>query len=66
MTAAVIKFPKEVIGSGGGVTARRERRGANDTNEGGEAAVSTGGLQRSPTPNPYVPKQPSEEDGMSL
>lgn len=67
MTAAVIKFPKETIGSGGGVNARRERRAATDTNESGEAAISSGGLPRSHTPNPYVPKQPSEEDdGMPL
>jgi hypothetical protein len=26
MTASVIKFPKQVIGQGGGVLARRERR----------------------------------------
>ena len=28
MTAAVIKFPRQVVGKGGGVMARRERRGA--------------------------------------
>eukprot|EP00984_Skeletonema_dohrnii_P005464 scaffold1922_cov128-Skeletonema_dohrnii-CCMP3373.AAC.2 len=30
MTAAVIKFPRQVVGKGGGVMARRERRGAVD------------------------------------
>jgi serine/threonine protein phosphatase PrpC len=30
MTSAVIKFPKQTIGKGGGVTARRERRGASE------------------------------------
>lgn len=60
MTASVIKFPKQVIGTGGGVMARRERRGANSTEENGQHFSS--GLRRSPTPNPYVPRQPSEED----
>mmetsp|Transcript_16974 Transcript_16974/g.35639 ORF Transcript_16974/g.35639 Transcript_16974/m.35639 type:complete len:681 (+) Transcript_16974:650-2692(+) len=31
MTAAVIKFPKQTVGEGGGVTARRERRGAAES-----------------------------------
>ncbi len=31
MTAAVIKFPKQTIGEGGGVTARRERRGESES-----------------------------------
>eukprot|EP00804_Cyclotella_cryptica_P002389 CCRYP_004091-RB/>CCRYP_004091-RB protein AED:0.04 eAED:0.04 QI:951/1/1/1/1/1/2/264/406 len=62
MTAAVIKFPKQSIGAGGGVIARRERRGANDS-EDGEQNVKYTGLRRSPTPNPYVPRGPSENDG---
>lgn len=62
MTAAVIKFPKQSISSGGGVTARRERRGANDADDNGQRTWNSGGLRRSPTPNPYVPRQPSEED----
>mmetsp|Transcript_9131 Transcript_9131/g.15522 ORF Transcript_9131/g.15522 Transcript_9131/m.15522 type:complete len:686 (+) Transcript_9131:114-2171(+) len=33
MTAAVIKFPRQVVGKGGGVMARRERRGAVDDGE---------------------------------
>ncbi|KAL7520882.1 hypothetical protein ACHAWX_006855 [Stephanocyclus meneghinianus] len=61
MTAAVIKFPKQTIGSGGGVTARRERRGANDS-EDGEQNVKYVGLRRSPTPNPYVPRNASGDD----
>ncbi|KAK1743062.1 protein-serine/threonine phosphatase, PP2C family [Skeletonema marinoi] len=36
MTAAVIKFPRQVVGKGGGVMARRERRGAVDDGEKGE------------------------------
>lgn len=62
MTAAVIKLPKQIIGVGGGVTARRERRGANDA----EDFNSGGGLKRSPTPNPYVPMQPTDEDEEKL
>ncbi|KAL7468462.1 hypothetical protein ACHAXS_008686 [Conticribra weissflogii] len=31
MTAAVVKFPKQTIGEGGGVTARRERRGESES-----------------------------------
>jgi len=61
MTAAVIKFPKQTIGAGGGVTARRERRGANDS-EDGEQNVKYVGLRRSPTPNPYVPRNASDND----
>ena len=61
MTAAVIKFPKQSIGSGGGVIARRERRGANES-EDGEQSVKYIGLRRSPTPNPYVPRGASDTD----
>jgi hypothetical protein len=61
MTAAIIKFPKQSIGTGGGVTARRERRGANESDD-GEQNVRIVGLQRSHTPNPYIPIQPAEND----
>ena len=61
MTAAVIKFPKQTTSAGGGgVMARRERRGADDAEE--NAQQFSGGLRRSPTPNPYVPRQPDEDD----
>ena len=50
MTAAVIKFPKQSIAKGGGVTARRERRGAS---------LADGEQQQQQTLrrvyNPYVP-----------
>jgi len=54
MTAAVIRFPKQVTGTGGGVLARRELRGENDDD--------TEGLREYPTPNPYVPMRTSDDD----
>ena len=65
MTAAVIKFPKQTIGKGGGVTARRERRGAND---GGENKDDGGDSHLRRVYNPYVPpaqrqQQESKGDG---
>lgn len=43
MTAAVIKFPKQVVGKGGGgVVARRERRGASEEEDGLGTAVAGG------------------------
>ena len=65
MTAAVVKFPKQVVGSGGGVTARRERRGAAANNaeggaNGGEGeGEQQGHLRR--VYNPYVP--PGQQEG---
>jgi len=41
MTAAVIKFPRQVVGKGGGVMARRERRGAVDDGEKDEHTTTT-------------------------
>lgn len=58
MTAAVVRFPKQIIGAGGGVKARRERRDANDA----ENLSSGGGLNRFPAPNVYVPMQHTDED----
>jgi len=61
MTAAVIKFPKQTIGQGGGVAARRERRGEDEGAKDGEQNVSSGGLRRAYTPNPYVPKRGDDD-----
>jgi len=62
MTASVIKFPKQNIGTGGGVSARRERRGASSSgggndgdNENGEEQVHLARVY-----NPYIP--PGEND----
>lgn len=64
MTACVIKFPKQIIGKGGGVLARRERRGA-------EASKRNGGRDNIDEKqqvqllrrvfNPYVP--PAQREG---
>jgi len=64
MTACVIKFPKQIIGKGGGVLARRERRGA-------EASKRNGGRDNIDEQqqvqllrrvfNPYVP--PAQREG---
>ena len=58
MTAGIIKFPKQTTGSGGGVMARRERRGAigaeNDDRH--EQA-----LRR--VYNPYLPPGARENEG---
>ncbi|KAL7549283.1 hypothetical protein ACHAWF_012558, partial [Thalassiosira exigua] len=66
MTAAVIKLPKQSVGTGGGVTARRERRGANDDAKDGKGGKKDGGdgrpqgqLRR--VGNPYVP--PAQREG---
>ncbi|KAL9187295.1 hypothetical protein ACHAXT_001398 [Thalassiosira profunda] len=67
MTAAVIKFPKQTIGKGGGVAARRERRGASATNEGQGGDEGQVHLRR--VYNPYIPpaqreqEEEEEEDG---
>ena len=50
MTAAVIKFPKQTIGKGGGVTARRELR---------ESA--NGDHQQQPTRRVYNPHAPPSQ-----
>lgn len=49
MTAAVIKFPKQAVGTGGGVTARREQRGAANGRNG-----DGGGEQPPRAYNPYA------------
>jgi serine/threonine protein phosphatase PrpC len=58
MTAAVIKFPKQVVGQGGGVMARRERRGAAD-DEGGDHAEN---VHFRRVYNPYIPKETNYDD----
>lgn len=59
MTAAVIKFPKQVIGKGGGVTARRERRGAAMA-DGDDETQQQQTLRR--VYNPYIPPGMREAD----
>lgn len=60
MTAAVIKFPKQTIGKGGGVAARRERRGASsDSNSKDGGDQEQGHLRR--VYNPYIP--PAQREG---
>ena len=67
MTAAVIKFPKQTIGKGGGVQARRERRRRErrDGAGGGGASARNGGGSRSDKRvyNPYVPPHSQREGG---
>jgi hypothetical protein len=72
MTAAVIKFPKQTIGKGGGVQARRERRdgvggGASARNGGGGRNVNNNDEQQQAVLrrvyNPYVPPHSQREGG---
>jgi len=61
MTAAVIKFPKQTIGKGGGVLARRESRcgaGGAPTRSGGGRDNNNeeqGQVQLRRVANPYIP-----------
>jgi len=62
MTAAVIKFPKQVVGQGGGVMARRERRGAAE-DDGDHTNDDNVHLRR--VYNPYIPKETNCDDQKS-
>lgn len=58
MTAGIIKFPKQTTGSGGGVMARRERRGAIDAENDDRHEQA---LRR--VYNPYLPPGARENEG---
>lgn len=52
MTAALIKFPPQAVGTGGGVAARRASREAPESPASGSGSGGDG-----PTPGLYVPPQ---------